>query len=202
MRTLKDITEPLVKEMAESGEQFSAHQVTQEVRKAVNAITGTGENLDIPIADFGSGHLYEISHTDVKQIVSQMYRDGDLDRTFNGSYFVYSGVEQDGADDDAPAIVYTIGIDPSTIGIDPSTNTSVSYSLVQATPTKKHVADLVYEYLTRNPGGRTMQQVVGTICRWRDYIPVKDIAAAIDGDKRFNIWGKYDVPSVWFIDVV
>lgn len=158
MKTLRDIVIPLVTELANNGEQFSAHTVTEEARKSVNLL-GDTENLDIPHADLSCDHMYEVDHNDVKDIVNEMYRNGTLQRVFNGKHFVYNG--------SSTPVIKT-----------PATDQSVK--------TTNDLVDRIYTYLKRN-GRRSVGYIIGSVCRYdQDNRCVDTILATVEKDKRFK----------------
>jgi methionine salvage enolase-phosphatase E1 len=160
MKTLNDIVEPLVKEMVNNGELFSAHDVTTEARKSINE---SKDAFVLPVIYHSQGvQVYEVNHNEVRQIVNKMYQQGELDRVFNGTYFIYSGKQSE-------ATQCTPITQPTTL-----------------TGQDKFLADRIYGYLHRN-GQRTVQYILGTVCRYdADNRSVDKLVSIMEKDYRFK----------------
>lgn len=182
MKTINDIAYDIAIAMAQGGETFSAHQVTQEARKYVNK---SAEAFDLPP---GNGDYdYEVEHTDVNETVRNMFNDGELDRVFNGTYFEYSAAAAGSPSKPAQALTIT--------------PVQVAKMVAQGTPTTKPLADAVYDYLKRN-GERTILYIFGTVCRWNfPGATISQIANIVKTDDRFVVDSAGDAPSYWYVDI-
>ncbi len=68
---------------------FSAYDVTQRVRRMAQIAQLTNEDLDLPLSS-DPGFKWNVSHSEVKRIMEQLYGGRAVDRTFNSSgYFIY-----------------------------------------------------------------------------------------------------------------
>jgi len=176
MKTLSDVVVPLVKEMAKNGEQFSAHDVTVEARKSINSMS---DIFNLPTTyDHQGRSVYDVKHNEVKDIVNDVFRDGDLERVFNGTYFVYSGIEKDEDEDDC-------------VRLD---------TFLQPTP--REIADRVVKYLKKQGCPCSMRYIMGSCFRF-DYIPLKEVCEAINRDKRLK-WldNMTRAQTRWIVDLV
>lgn len=157
MKTLRDIVEPLVQELVNNGEQFSAHDVTTEVRKSVNTLA-KNEQFDLPYADPSASHIYEVDHQEVKNIVNEMFRNGELGRVFNGTYFEYYGMNVQ-VQTAAPAPVNT------------------------GSGRDAELVDRVVQYLEGCFYPPRMNYVMGSAFRF-NYVPLREVCDAIEKDSR------------------
>ena len=102
--TLSEVVKFVINNWLEAGTSFSAHQVTEEIRRQTNA----GEYF-VEDADMRPDGKLEIIHDEVKSVIDSLYqaREIECDKKFNGTYFVYSPLNDD-LDD---------LVDPSLLGV-------------------------------------------------------------------------------------
>lgn len=176
MKTLIDIVTPLVLALAQDGEQFTAHDVTKETRKAVNLLCER-ENLDLPAASWCVDHTYEVNHDDVRAIVQNMYREGKVDRVFNGTYFTYYA--------SAPA-------KPT-----PVKHSNIEDVVIQ--DPEHDLADRIYKYIIRR-GARPLSHIQGNVCRHDPDNRSNDIIIqTVKLDDRLDLIDTCGAPTSWLV---
>lgn len=86
MKNLKDVVTDAISWFQAANKEFSAHDVTERVRRIVNSTT---ELLDIPRIEVNGKKRWNVTHDAVKRIVNDCFLNGTLKRVFNGTYFIY-----------------------------------------------------------------------------------------------------------------
>ena len=86
---MKNLYDMVVESVASLSAGFSAYDVTQRVRRMAQLAQLANEDLDLPLSS-DPGFKWNVSHSEVKRIMEQLYGGRAVDRTFNSSgYFVY-----------------------------------------------------------------------------------------------------------------
>ena len=91
--TLETVTEALVTEFVAAKKTFSVFEVTEELRKRVNAGTITLDKAETGTVHVDGVEVAKVDHGKVKGIVHDLFGTGKLasyDRTHNGTFWAYA----------------------------------------------------------------------------------------------------------------
>jgi hypothetical protein len=137
MQNLYDMVVESVESLAVG---FSAYDVTQRVRRMAQIAQLANEDLDLPLSS-DPGFKWNVSHSEVKRIMEQLYGGRAVDRTFNSSgYFVYHVVTATPAAATAPTTPTATPATTDTSLLDKLVNYINGYrSRSGVTPTAKEV---------------------------------------------------------------
>jgi hypothetical protein len=174
MKTLKDVANEIIDQLVGAGRTFSAHDVTRKVRDAVNDPTADDFDIDCGHDVDGRFQDYLVDHSEVKEIVAERFKDGDLSRKSNGAYFLYEG---------ANIQVKTVNVQKAT-----ATPSPASYARPTGGLSDTEIEAEIVRYLDDN-GQNDLYHIQGAICRsgQKPMILMSELARVSEASKKIHI---------------
>lgn len=185
--SLSNVVEEVVDLELAKGTGFSAYDITRACRIKINN-TALSVEYDLPLGTFRGLLTYEVSHTDVKDIIEGMFNNQKLNRFIKGgeNFYRYEDVS-----DGAPTLTH-LG---DSVPIPVPTNVA---------PVNTALTDIIYAYLLRcrvkGSNFKNIKQIASAIRQ--PGLKVRHIHDAIDSDPRLKIYNSSECNSSQLVKII
>lgn len=95
--TLDQVVDAVIKKFIAGKKEFSAHDVTQDIRGMVNSglLEIDGRTPETVMVDGVLALTVKIEHSEIRNLVADKLRNNtEVDRSHNGQFWIYKAVEQ------------------------------------------------------------------------------------------------------------